>query len=388
MPENLKIKVVLIHNIVSPYRIPVFEGLSKHPLIDLTVFYCAKTHKIRQWEVSDSDKYRYRFLSGLTIEFREIIYHINFEIIPILLKKEFDIIIIGGCSDFTTQAAFILSKAVNKPVVLWSEGIDKPQGRLGRIMSPVINYFIKHSDAIIVPGTRSENYHITAGAAKNKIFIAPNIVDNEFFITHSARFRQDREHIKKEMNIPGKKIIIYMGRLTKKKGVDHLIHAFHAISSRIPEVFLIIVGDGPLCTELQDMCKDLHLYHVLFTGWIDGIEKVKYYSIADVFTLPTLSDLCPLVINEAMCCRLPVVTTTAAGCAVNMVFDGENGFIVKPEESKGLGEAIIKIIQDPKLCDGMGERSLTIIREKFNQETCVEGFVSAIKYSINNNSRY
>jgi len=386
MSENFKVKVALIHNIVSPYRIPIFEGLSNHPLIDLTVFYCAKTHKIRKWEIVGSDKYRYRFLSGITIEFFDFIYHINYDIIPIILKKQFDIVIIGGGSDFTTQIAFLLSKLVGTPIVLWSESVDNPKGRIGKMASPIFHYIINHSNAIIVPGTISKEYNIRIGATKNKIFIAPNIVNNDYFITQSAYFTQEKERITKEMKIEGKKVIIFVGQLINRKGVTHLIQAFNSLNEINPDIILLIVGDGPLKSELQNMCKVSKHQNVFFTGWIDEKEKVKYYSIADIFVLPTLFDLCPLVINEAMCCGLPVITTEATGCAPDMVFNGENGFIVKTGDSKELADAIKKVIENPTERDRMGKRSLDIIKTKFNQEICVNGFVSAIKYSINSSA--
>jgi len=388
MSENFKFKVALIHNIVSPYRIPVFEGLSNHPLIDLTVFYCAKTHKIRKWEIVESDKYRYRFLSGITIEFFDFIYHINCDIIPIILKKKFDIVIIGGGSDFTTQIAFLLSKLVGTPIVLWSEGIEDPKGRIGKMASPIFHYIINHSNAIIVPGTISKEYNIRVGATKNKIFIAPNIVNNDYFITQSAYFTQEKERIKKEMKIEGKKVIIFVGRLVRMKGVDHLIRAFDNLTKSTENIALFIVGEGPIRSELQILSKTSKNQNVYFVGWMDINEIVKYYSIADIFVLPTLNDVWGLVVNEAMCCGLPIITTMAAGCSVDMVFNGENGYIVKTGDSNELADAIKKVIENPTECDRMGKRSLDIIKTKFNQEICVNGFVSAIKYSINSSAAY
>jgi glycosyltransferase involved in cell wall biosynthesis len=65
-----------------------------------------------------------------------------------------------------------------------------------------------------------------------------------------------------------------------------------------------------------------------------------------------------------------------------MVFNGENGFIVKPGDSTELADAINKVIENPTKRDKMGERSLNIIEDKFNRENCVNGFVSAIKHSV------
>ena len=81
------------------------------------------------------------------------------------------------------------------------------------------------------------------------------------------------------------------------------------------------------------------------------------YTIADVFVLPTLQDLCPLVINEAMACGLPVVSTTGAGCAPDMIFNWENGFILKPGNADALYEAMLSIMLDNELRQQMGRKS-------------------------------
>ena len=107
-----KYKVALIHNIIAPYRIPLFEGLANHPSVDFFVYYCSSTHKERKWDVSENDKYNYLILPGITIELSGIIYHINPSIVRMLIKEKYDAVIIGGYSDFTTQTAFFLSKLI------------------------------------------------------------------------------------------------------------------------------------------------------------------------------------------------------------------------------------------------------------------------------------
>jgi glycosyltransferase involved in cell wall biosynthesis len=126
--------------------------------------------------------------------------------------------------------------------------------------------------------------------------------------------------------------------------------------------------------------------NIIFTGWISEEEKVMYYAIADVFVLPTLQDLCPLVINEAMACGLPVVSTTAAGCAPDMIFNWENGFIVEPGNVDALYEAMLRIVRDNELRQQMGRKSYEILTTRFSLDNAVNGFLDAIRFACDSAS--
>jgi glycosyltransferase involved in cell wall biosynthesis len=83
-----------------------------------------------------------------------------------------------------------------------------------------------------------------------------------------------------------------------------------------------------------------------------------------------------------MCCGLPVISTTAAGCSIDMIHNGENGYIIKPGDSKELADVITKVINDSNECNNMGKMSLKIINESFSLTNIVGGFIKGIEYSI------
>ena len=308
-----KYKVALIHNIMSPYRIPLFEKISNSPHINLITYFCSKTHVERKWDILDSDKYKYEILTGTTIEYSGIIYHINPSIIVKLIKEKYDIVIIGGSSDFTTQAAFVCSRLLRIPVILWSENIGNSESSLVKIVSPFTKYIIRNVDALIVPGFMSRDFHIKCGVSPKNIFIAPNSVNNNIFMKENSR--PHRIQMKNGLNIEGKKVILFVGQLIERKGLWYLLKSYKKLSDEIQNVCMIIVGDGCLKNDLSSFCVKENIKNVKFTGWVSDIQKCDFYSIADVFVLPTLHDVWGLVINEAMASGLPVITTKSAGAS-------------------------------------------------------------------------
>ena len=382
MCDDTRYHVALIHNIIAPYRVPLFEALARHPAIDLQVYYCAKTHKDRRWDVLESNTYSYKVLPGIHLGVSDVFYSINPSILAHLTANRYDCVILGGSSDFTTQFAFFISKALKLPVILWSETFEGGELKFSKfIVNPLTPFIIKHADALIVPGSRSRDFHIKRGAAREKVFIAPNIVNNEAFFARSSAFKQRGAQLKNDLHLGNNTIVLFVGQLIERKGVGFLLSAFKKLKSERENTTLVVIGDGKLKSELLQFPSNESVADIIFTGWVSEEEKIMHYAIADLFVLPTLLDLCPLVINEAMACGLPIVTTAAAGCACDMIVEGENGFIVEPRNAEALYEAMRRILQDDEVRQKMGEKSYEILTTRFSLENAVNGFVSAVQFA-------
>lgn len=386
-----KYKVAWIQNMIAPYTRPFFERLSQHPSVDLSAYFCAKTHKERRgyWGVLESDKFDYTVLPGITLDSWGIIYHINPTIISKLIKGKYDVIVIGDYTNFTMQVAFITSKLLRTPVILhsetvksaqWFEGVKRVQRLLLKVVNPLRKYIIRRVNAVVVPWTICRDFQLEQGAQAEKVFIAPGAIGDEMFSQQSSRLRKGKEKLKQQLNINNKKVILYVGRLIRRKGVRYLIEAYGELKRDYEDACLMLVGDGPLRTELEESCVKHRIKDAHFLGYKSYEELPKYYSMADVFVLPTLEDIGGLVVHGAMACGLPVITTKAAGCAVDLIVPGENGFVVDEANAGQLCSAIKRIISDETLARKMGEKSLEIVNSRYNLDENVNGVVSAIEY--------
>jgi len=379
-----KYKVAFIHNIIAPYRVPLFEHLSRHPSIELFVYFCANTHKNRRWGVLESNKYDYKVLQGVTLILFGYNYHVNPSIVSKLIKGKYDVVILSGNPDFTTHIAFLTCKLLKIPVIWWSEGIENSQSMAGKLINPITKYIVKNVNSIIVPGNLSLNFHVKMGAEFDKIFLAPNTIDNDLFIKNSSQIKKDKSEFKRSLNFDNKEVILYLGQLIEVKGVEYLIKAYNMLKQEHDEICLNIIREGVLKDKLEKMCIENNIKDVYFKGWVSEEMKYIYYSTSDLFVLPTLDDVWGLVINEAMCCGLPVISTKAAGASWDMIIPEENGYVVEPSNLDQLYLAMKNIMEDKFLRDKMGKKSLEIVKTKFNIANMINGFVSAIEYSLVN----
>ena len=125
---------------------------------------------------------------------------------------------------------------------------------------------------------------------------------------------------------------------------------------------LVLVGAGPDEGALKKLAQDLGVSaQVLFTGYVTPEEIPQYYAAADLFVLPSYSDVWGLVVNEAMVAGLPVIVTRDVGAAEDLVEHGGNGFIVDAKDSSALAKALASLLENQPLRKTMGNASYSRI---------------------------
>jgi len=168
-------------------------------------------------------------------------------------------------------------------------------------------------------------------------------------------------------------IIGTAAELTERKGLTYLIDAAPIVLARYPGAQFLIMGRGHLEQRLKQQIAEHHLEQSIhMPGFVpDAAERMAGW---DVFVLPSLSDLYPRAILEAMAQGLPVVATQVDG-AREMIVHGETGFLVPPGDAEALGQAILRVLDDRSLAHQMGQRARQRIAEVHN----VAGVVQQIE---------
>ncbi|WP_390221159.1 glycosyltransferase [Vagococcus entomophilus] len=144
----------------------------------------------------------------------------------------------------------------------------------------------------------------------------------------------------------GKKIILFVGRLAEKKGAQYLIQAIE----KLENIKLVIVGDGPEKKMLYELAKKSK-QEILFLGSKNKTELQEIYASCDVFCVPSViakdgdKDGLPVALIEAMASGSPVVASDVGGIG-EAVINGENGYLIQPEEVEELAESLKKILDD------------------------------------------
>ena len=188
---------------------------------------------------------------------------------------------------------------------------------------------------------------------------------------------------RRKYNLAGnEKIILFLGRIDKTKGIDLLIKAFVKILKKLDLAKLIIAGpDDGYLTSLKKLIVDLRINDkVLFTGPLYGEDKLKAYVDADVYVLPSAYEIFGITVLEALACCTAVILTDR--CGIADIIDGQAGFVVSYDEEQ-LSKSILHILSDEKMRENFGEKGKLLVREKFNWKKIAEQVENIYKYIVN-----
>jgi len=198
---------------------------------------------------------------------------------------------------------------------------------------------------------------------QNKVRVIYGGTDIDKYKPH---FGSKVEKLRKEFSISkDEKVIGTIADLEPRKGHRYLLGAMPYIFDKIPNVKLVLIGDGTLWDRLQATCKKLGIMnHTIFTGIKNDVDDILH--LFDVFVLPSIwGEGLSAAILEAMAVAKPVVATDIGGSS-EVVDHGRTGFIVPAKDSDALAKAIVEILKDKKIVLGMGVEGRKIVKRRFD----------------------
>ncbi|BDZ71648.1 glycosyltransferase [Methanobacterium petrolearium] len=216
------------------------------------------------------------------------------------------------------------------------------------------------------------------GVDPDKIRIIPNGIDTSIQnMVSSGNFRKDYSLNNDE------KIILFLGRLHKIKGIDLLVEAFNDLVTELDEVRLVIAGPDDGCLRfLEKMVKDYEIEDkVLFTGPLYDNKKYEAYIDADVYVLPSRYETFPNTVLESAIFRTPVIVTDRCGIA-DLVEDNM-GLVVKWDK-ESLKEGICSLIMDEKRGNEFGDKGKFFVSENLDSTIVARKIENLYKSIIKN----
>ena len=180
------------------------------------------------------------------------------------------------------------------------------------------------------------------------------------------------------------KIILFLGRINKIKGVDFLIESFSQLRKEIPNVKLVITGpdDGYLEQAQEIITKKNINESTIFTGPLYGEKKLEAYIDADIFVLPSRYETFPNTVLEASACKTPVIMTNT--CGISKLFDSQD-CVVPFGDIHLLKEKIKKLLQTEDLKIQYGNENYIRIINEYNWDNVVKLIENLYQSTIGGN---
>lgn len=373
------VRVTVVSPEPAPYRAPLFDRIAERPEVELHVVYAGWTIADRTWTVELD--HPHTVLRGLRVPGARALLHHDYPISPgvvgALRRSAPDVVVVSGWSTFACQAAIAWCRATRTPYVLQVESHDAgPRAGWRRLVKgAIVPRVVRGAAAVLVTGTLVRDSMVERGADPSALGTFAVTVDVADYGERAEALAADRPALRAALGIvPGDVAVLSVARLAAEKGLDTLVRA--AAAAKVPELVVVVVGEGEERERLTRLARDLGVRLVL-AGALPWERVVEAYVAADVFALVSTYEPWGVVVNEAAACGKPLVLSDRVGAAPDLLREGENGYLVAAGDADALAAALSRLAADADLRLAAGVRSRELVAP-WGYDESVEAFVSAV----------
>lgn len=212
--------------------------------------------------------------------------------------------------------------------------------------------YTRRCDCVICPSPSIrgllDEYGVTC-----RVEVLQNAIDTESFKKASG------EKIRRELGLePDNVLCIFTGRMGLEKNLSFMLRSFQKVHDRLPQVRLMLLGDGPILEDLKKETADLGLSpYVFYPGRVSYEHMPEYYKAADLFVMTSTTEVKPLAVLEGMAAGLPVIAVDACGTG-DTVTDGKDGLLCSCDQD-AFSNILEKAVGDGAMRQSMSAEAIT-----------------------------
>jgi PEP-CTERM/exosortase A-associated glycosyltransferase len=228
---------------------------------------------------------------------------------------------------------------------------------------------------------------VSRGISSQKVLVVPNGVDVQTFTP-----RLPNEEIQERLGLKGKVVFGYIGYFFNYEGLDLLVDAMVHLARQVPDLSLLLVGDGELMPVLRKMVRDAGVSdRVVFTGRVPHDEVTEFYGLCDFMVLPRRDTretrlVTPLKPLEIMAMGKPLIASDVGG-HLEMVEDGANGLVFKSEDVPDLVSKCALLAKNSDLRTDLGVRARRWVEANRDWRVLVNRYIEAYEKLIHGNQQ-
>ncbi len=376
-------KVIFVTNIPNPYRIPLFNEMSrqfKEKNIHLKLVFGSASYKRRLFKLDTSEmKFDYEILKDTGYTFSkdgEKTIFLYKGLSALMNKEKPDAMIVAGFSPATVKI-FIRKITKGTPYVIFSGTIERGKRNQNFIRRFQRGFLTKNASSFVAYGNMAKQYLINSGAPEQHVFVGRNTVDTTFFAEKTTELRNQLQ------TDSSKAHFTYLGYLVPRKNVMLLLQSVKIVAEKRKDFVLDIIGDGISLDELKSFVDQHQLNDVVaFHGFRQKNELPAFFAKSRGLLFQTDFDIWGLVLNEAMAAGVPCLASPNAGATYDLIEEGRNGFVVDFTDTELVAQKIEWLIDHPKEAAQMGQNAADFIREKVTVSHAAKGFLDAAVFAL------
>lgn len=364
----LQLRVAMVTNIPAPYRLPVFEQVATASGIDFCAFFCSGREPDREWDLA-ARKFKQVFLREKFINFRGRFIHMNPDLWGQLHAFRPDVVITTGFNP-THLLAYVYARLHGARHIAMTDGTYQSETKLSLIHRWVRRIVYAGTQAFIGASDGSFALFRSYGIEPRRMFKSHLCANNAAFFNASP--------VEKRFDF------IFCGRFVPLKNPLFAIEVARCVSQRLGQrVSLLFVGSGEMEPGMRAASAAvIQEVESVFEGFARQDELPQLYASARILLFPTRWDPWGVVANEACAAGLPILVSPVAGSAMELVRDGENGFVL-PLDIQQWTDAGVRLLSDSDLYESMSAKGRALVQE-YSFENAAAGIVNAARMSVAN----
>lgn len=250
----------------------------------------------------------------------------------------------------------------------------------GRVSCEGDLYGLERLGKPIVRFTHTLLLHINVGVIIISSYMKSYLADHKFMFPDTLLIPNgvDIEHFTPAyVDVPFVKrahVVVCVARLAFQKGIDVLLHAWHLVQEQFPQARLIIVGTGPLRSQLEDLAQELGLTESVEFAGVQH-DMPMQFKRAEVSILPSRWEGMPIALLEAMACGLACVATRVSG-SEDIITSGVDGLLVEPEDYQDMAQALLTLLRDSDLAQKYGRAARRTVEQRYAFEHTTDCYIN------------
>ena len=336
--RKLPIRVAVVTHALSPHRLALMECVAAS-VDDLRVFLSQADDKLHKfpfeggslavtiqkslnWEHQFQNVHGYRDISHV---------HVPYDTYQQLMRYKPDVVISTELGMRSLLSALYCSRRRSAKLVLWATLSERTEETRGRLRTFVRGWLVSKVHSVFVNGDGGASYIRHLGY-KGPMFIVPYAIDDTPFRT--VRYEPTTGTFR----------LLYTGLLIPRKGLHAFGKVLNAWSHDHPATKLefTLVGEGSDSRSLRELSTAANLSIQVFDR-VNQEQLVRYHENSDLFAFPTLGDEWGVVVNEALIAGRPVLGSVHSQAVMELVQEGENGWLWNPEVEGSLYAALSRV---------------------------------------------
>lgn len=377
-------RVAIVSGHPTQWEGPLFARLARHEALDIHVYYRsreglgaapdAEIGVVFDWDTPVLEGYQHSFLdrppSGLIAFARA------------LARERYDAVIVEGHDEWPMRVGILTSLMAGVPVIhrLDSE-LRAEHGAKGLLKRRLLPLLFGRMRAFLPLSSLAVQYLETHGVPRDRIFLAPYTVDNDWYAAVCADWRQKRDVARAELRIARDAVVaVAVLRFVDRERPLDFVAAAEALQRQNQEVVFLLVGDGPQRAEIEQRIHTARSGRVILPGFRPLSDLPRFYAVADMFVHPGVRECWGLSVNEAMACGLPVIVSDRVGAGHDLVRHGENGLRYPAGDVEALASCMAQLAHDSERRRAMGQSASARI-STWSYERSIGSILDAVRFS-------